>query len=449
MLYDTHTKKIVFNQTEAHSAPCRDIAMTDTNGDLLYSVGYDNLINIFDTRKKSPASQISANYPFESLDVSQCGGYFAVGNLKGHIYAYDIRNLAEPVKVAKVHDSIVNSVSFILKSNVEERSRVSFEPVQVATATEVTLMANSAATTALASDSPVPAKPDQDSFMGDIDMFLQRRDSMEVQMGRLSTSSRLSTESRGSLNMAGPNLNLMGFLDDISGNNSDPDPMDEVFNQADESFVNVNRLKKRTASIKKQSSVDRTQKSAINLEDIREEPDLDNSRALQEIQTDSNVDSSRPDTAGTKRTSLRRSVDTEDKENQATGVESVTTAKAATSSIDDEEMSETVQNAFRELKLEISNLRQELREEMKEHFYQNQVDRKYTAMATRSQIWMGSFNLWQESQKRLEKIDEVTQTGFGLLLSNDEFTQQFMRLQRENEELKRRLAAMEQRGVKK
>lgn len=105
-------------------------------------------------------------------------------------------------------------------------------------------------------------------------------------------------------------------------------------------------------------------------------------------------------------------------------------------------MSPSVQAAFRDLKLEISTLR----EEMKEHFFQSQVDRKYTAMATRSQIWMGSFNLWRESQKQLERIDEVTQTGFGMLLTNDEFTQQFMRLQRENEELKRRIAEMEKQG---
>lgn len=450
MLYDTQSKKIVFNQTEAHSEPCRDIAMTASNSDLLFTVGYDNLINIYDTRKKQSATKIRSNYPFESLDVSECGGYFAVGNLKGQIYCYDMRSLGEPLKTAKVHDSRVNSISFVPKTAEKGGHRVSFDPRQVPNTAEITVATHSASTTAVVNESPVPPKPDRDSFMNDIDAFMQRRDSMDC-LARLSTSSRMSTESRGSLNMAGNNL--MGYLDDISDSNFDPDQLEE--GPAEESFVNVNRLIKRT-SIKKQTSVDRTQKSAINLENIREEPDMDGTRALTEISTDSNVESQqRPGSGGsTKRSSVRRSVDAENKENQATAVDDPTpnpdpAHKTSQTTKAEAEMSPTVQAAFRELKLEISNMRQELREEMKEHFFQNQVDRKYTAMATRSQIWMGSFNLWKESQKQLERIDEVTQTGFGLLLTNDEFTQQFMRLQRENEELKRRIAEMEQGGGKK
>ncbi|XP_062546328.1 uncharacterized protein LOC134212456 [Armigeres subalbatus] len=452
MLYDTQSKKIVFNQTEAHTEPCRDIAMTATNSDLLFTVGYDNLINIYDTRKKQSSTQIRSNYPFESLDVSDCGGYFAVGNLKGQIYCYDIRNLAEPLKTAKIHDSRVNSISFVPKSVEKGGHRVSFDPRQVPSTAEVTVAGNITSTTTVVGEPPSLTKPDRDSFMNDIDAFMQKRESIDC-LARLSTSSRMSTESRGSLNMGGNNL--MGYLDDISDSNFDPDQLDGC--QADESFVNVNRLIKRTAGVKKQPSVDRTHKSAINLENIREESDMDNTRALTEIQADSNLEpQQRPGSAGsTKRTSIRRSVDTENKENHATSLDNTNSSyepavkTPSDTSAHGEEMSTSVQAAFRELKLEISNLRHELREEMKDHFFQNQVDRKYTAMATRSQIWMGSFNLWKESQKQLERIDEVTQTGFGLLLTNDEFTQQFMRLQRENEELKRRISEMEKGGAKK
>lgn len=452
MLYDTQSKKIIFNQTEAHTEPCRDVAMTATNSDLLFTVGYDNLINIYDTRKKQSTTKIRSNYPFESLDVSDCGGYFAVGNLKGQIYCYDIRNLAEPLKTAKVHDSRVNSISFVPKTTEKGGHRVSFDPRQVPSTAEITVAAKSTPATPTIGTPSILTKSDRDSFMNDIDAFMQKRDSIDC-LARLSTSSRMSTESRGSLNMGGNNL--MGYLDDISDSNFDPDQMEAA--QADESFVNVNRLIKRTGGTKKQTSVDRTHKSAINLENIREESDMDNTRPLTEIQTDSNVElQQRPCSAGsTKRSSIRRSVDTEDKENHTTSMDNFNLNSdpaikvTQDSSVRGEEMSPTVQAAFRELKLEISNLRQELREEMKEHFFQNQVDRKYTAMATRSQIWMGSFNLWKESQKQLERIDEVTQTGFGLLLSNDEFTQQFMRLQRENEELRRRIAEMEKGGTNK
>ncbi|XP_039452747.1 uncharacterized protein LOC120431698 [Culex pipiens pallens] len=462
MLYDTQTKKIAFNQQDAHGAPCRDIAMTATNPDVIYSAGYDNVINIFDTRKKITASQIRSNYPFESLAISECGGYFCAGNLKGFIYGYDMRNLAEPINTCKVHDSIVNSLVFVPKP-VEAREgnsrRVSFEPSRASlTAAEVVPVK-----TPVASPVPVQVKTEHDSFMGEIDQFLQRRDSMDY-MSRLSTSSRLSSDSRSSINMGGGN-NLMGYLDDLSDGNLDLDQLEAAQTSLEESNINVNRLLKRT-TIKKQPAVDRTHRSTVNLENIREESDVDSSRALVEIPSDPNIESLKQTSNGTsKRISLRRSTDLENKENQhGTTMDKSSTPQpdanptfnwdtpkapqpATTVPTSDGPMSASVQAGFAELKLEIANLRSELREEMKEHFFQNKIDRKYTAQATRSNVWMGSFNLWQETQKKLERIDEVTQSGFGLLLTNDEFTQRFMALQKENEALKRRLAELEKRST--
>ncbi|XP_053695698.1 uncharacterized protein LOC128743195 [Sabethes cyaneus] len=459
VLYDTQTKKIVFNQTEAHSAPCRDIAMTASNPDALFSVGYDNIINIFDTRKKAVASQISSNYPFESLALSDCGGYFCAGNLKGCIYGYDMRNLSTPLKTSAVHDSIVTSIAFVPKTLEKENSHVSFEPsVSSSKSMENTIKSaiiptgvNNTSSSSIISSG---GKPEHDSFMGEIDQFLQRRDSMDY-VSRLSSSSRLSTESRASLNMGGNNM--MGFLDDISDSNMDVDQTDTVLSNAnqDEGYVNVNRLIKRT-SIKKQCSVDRSQRTAANLENIREESDIDSSRALMEIPSELNAkrQTQKHTEDSPKRLSHRHSISLENKENRRITLEATSTPIAADSIIANEipknlastdtSMPANIQAAFQELKLEISSLRQELREEMKEHFFQNRVDRKYTAQATRSHTWMGTFNLWQETQKKLDKIDEVTQTGFGLLLTNDEFTQRFMALQRENELLKRRLAELEQ-----
>lgn len=453
MLYDTQTKKIAFNQQDAHGAPCRDIAMTATSPDALYSVGYDNVINIFDTRKKLTASQISSNYPFESLAISECGGYFCAGNLKGFIYGYDMRNLAEPLNTCKVHDSIVNSIVFVPKPAERDGNsrRVSFEPSQ----SSVSVAEVVPVKTPVASPIPVQVKTEHDSFMGEIDQFLQRRDSMDY-MSRLSTSSRLSTDSRNSLNMGGGN-NLMGYLDDLSDGNLDLYQFEEAQKSLEENNINVNRLLKRT-TIKKQVPVDRTHRSAINLENIREESDIDSSRALVEIPSDPNIESVKQATNGSsKRISLRRSTDLENKENKLGTIDKSSTPQpdanptfnwdtpkaSLTIATSDGPMSASVQAAFAELKLEIANLRNELREEMKEHFFQNKIDRKYTAQATRSNVWMGSFNLWQETQKKLERIDEVTQSGFGLLLKNDEFTQRFMTLQKENEVLKKRLAELE------
>ncbi|XP_058451526.1 uncharacterized protein LOC131430507 [Malaya genurostris] len=466
MMYDTQTKKIAFNQPEAHGAPCRDIAMAASNPDALFSVGYDNVINIFDTRKKLVASEIRSNYPFESLAVSECGGFFCAGNLKGYVYGYDLRNLSAPIKTSAIHDSIVNSIAFVPKPIEREQSRLSFEQSQIPKPTELVVKPGPVAATATI-DSPAPVlggKSDQDSFMGEIDLFLQRRDSMDY-VSRLSSSSRLSTESRGSLNMGGNNL--MGYLDDISDSNLDLDQMENAAlsnPDQDECFVNVNRLIKRT-SIKKQCSVDRTHRSAINLENIREESDVDSSRALAEIPADSNVEThtQKNSNGASKRTSLRRSVNWENKENNFSKLDNTSTPVTDNAQVSTEErvisksapLTEIdsmppgyIQAAFQELKLEMSHMRDDLREEMREHFFQNKVDRKYTAQATRSHTWMGTFNLWRETQKSLERIDEVTQTGFGMLLTNDEFTQRFMALQRENGILKRRIAELEQAMAK-
>ncbi|XP_055541761.1 uncharacterized protein LOC129727710 [Wyeomyia smithii] len=460
VLFDTQTKKIVFNQSEAHAAPCRDIAMTASNPDALFSAGYDNVINIFDTRKKAVASQISSNYPFESLALSECGGYFCAGNLKGCVYGYDMRNLSKPLKTSALHESIVTSIAFVPKPLEKENSRLSFDPsLPPSQPTEIAVKSSTATDISSVPIMPNGGKQEHDSFMGEIDQFLQRRDSMDY-VSRLSSSSRLSTESRTSLNMGGNNM--MGFLDDISDSNMDVDQLDSAVNNAnqDEGYVNVNRLIKRT-SIKKQCSVDRSQRTAANLENIREESDLDGSRALVEIPSESNVETQIQKLANdsSKRLSQRRSVNLENKENHRVTLEvtstpitvdpavSVDWETPKTSASSNNPMPANIQAAFQELKLEISTLRAELREEIKEQFFQNRVDRKYTAQASRSHNWMGTFNLWQETQKKLEKIDEVTQTGFGLLLTNDEFTQRFMALQRENRQLRRRLAELEHTNV--
>ncbi|XP_058815611.1 uncharacterized protein LOC131679074 [Topomyia yanbarensis] len=458
MVYDTQAKKIAFNQPDAHNAPCRDIAMIASCPDNLFSVGYDNVINIFDTRKKSITWQINSNYPFESLAVSECGGYFCVGNLKGCVYGYDLRNLSAPLTTNAIHDSIVNSIAFVPKRVESEKSQLSFEQSQIPKQSEVIGESVPIPATPMAVDSPLTTpgiRSDQDSFMGDIDLFLQRRDSMDY-VSRLSTSSRSSIEPRGSLNMGGNNL--MGYLDD---SNLDLDQIESAptsnANQ-DEGFVNVNRLIKRT-SVKKQCSIDRGRRSTINLENIREESDVDNSRALAEISPELNIEAQRVSNVASKRDSHRRSVNPENKENKKENTstpitdnvdlstEYWETPKTALSAKTDT-MPANIQAAFQELKQELSYLRDEFREEMKEHFFQNKVDRKYTAQATRSHAWMGTFNLWQETHKKLERIDEVTQTGFGLLLTNDEFTQRFMALQRENEALKRRIAELEQAGAR-
>ncbi|XP_055597654.1 uncharacterized protein LOC129747446 [Uranotaenia lowii] len=458
LMYDTHQKKVLFNQVEAHTAPCRDLAMTAASPDMLYTVGYDNVINVFDTRKKQAPLQIRSNYPFESLAVSECGQFLCVGNLKGYLYGYDARNLSKPLNTNKCHDSSVTSILFANSRDGETvNTTVAGKSVKkVSIVEEPKICHSSVSVSSVDEEHPVVGKPEHDSFMNEIDMFLQRRDSMDC-MSRLSTSSRMSSGSARA-SMGGGN-NLMSYLDDIDDNfDSEQNAEDTQSPNLDESYINTNRLVKRNAT-KKQPSLERPQKSSTNLENIREESDVDSSRALSEIPPEFNGDQSKQGSAipPSKRVSLRRSTNAENKENQFSPVPDRTSTPQSTQEStpvipqhrDSTKLSTgdslppTVQAAFQELKLEMADLRNEMRAELKEHFFQNNVDRKYTAMATRSHLWMGTFNLWQETQQKLERIDEVTQAGFGLLLSNDEFTQRYMALQKENEQLKRRISELE------
>lgn len=112
-VYDTQAKKKVFTHM-AHQAPCRDLAMSPVNDNCLVTVGYDHLINLFDTRTKIASIQLSTPHPLSAVAVSPCGSYCCVGNLKGQLLAYDFRHLKEPlIQTKNNHSSFVKRVEFL------------------------------------------------------------------------------------------------------------------------------------------------------------------------------------------------------------------------------------------------------------------------------------------------------------------------------------------------
>lgn len=129
-IYDTQTKRKVFTNM-AHQAPCRDVAMSPVNDCVLVSVGYDHLINLFDTRTKIASVQLSTAHPLSAGAISPCGDYICVGNLKGQLLAYDFRNLSEPLIQTKAqHNTPVKRVEFLptteevsLTENLQNKGR--------------------------------------------------------------------------------------------------------------------------------------------------------------------------------------------------------------------------------------------------------------------------------------------------------------------------------------
>ncbi|XP_017052915.1 uncharacterized protein LOC108096066 [Drosophila ficusphila] len=115
-VYDMQGMRKIFHSSEAHSAPCRDISMCASQPALLVSVGYDCKINIFDIRRnraQASTDRLSYSHPLSTVALSECGTYLCAGNLKGELIAYDLRSTKAPLAVKSVHDAAVTRVAFV------------------------------------------------------------------------------------------------------------------------------------------------------------------------------------------------------------------------------------------------------------------------------------------------------------------------------------------------
>lgn len=123
-IYDVNMKKKTFQLLNCHKAPCKDLCQSIALPDCLISVGYDCFINVFDTRKKTQPIQLKYAHPLSSVALSECGNYFCVGNLKGEVISYDLRNPKSYLNSQKIHSSAINRISFVptSSSSIEPRT---------------------------------------------------------------------------------------------------------------------------------------------------------------------------------------------------------------------------------------------------------------------------------------------------------------------------------------
>ncbi|EAA12708.4 AGAP007817-PA [Anopheles gambiae str. PEST] len=451
LLYDTQSKKTIFSQTTAHAAPCRDVGMVESYPDYLFSVGYDNVINIFDTRRKATASQIQSNYPFESLAIAEDGIHLAVGNLKGYVYGYDLRNLKDPLNMQKIHQSCVNSISFVPQPREGSNRRSMIELDESKKVTKKQTSRRPDRLTVNDPQTPLGAVEQHDSFIGEIDLFLQRRDAPMDCLSRLSTSSRLSTDSRNSMQMAGNNL--MGFLEELSDCNIDPEatesqtqPAAESNSGVDDSFVNVNRLLRR---VKGDVSKRKAHGVGDNLEYIREEGSELGDGANEVLASSNNQPAATPrilaeSQQGNTFTPLgegKKSNVPADESEQIAEVKSDKENRTRLSTLKPE-----VYTSTPEASTVLLSTIAELRKAMMEKFEQCTLRQLDAEQAMQSHLWMCMYNLWRETQSKLESLEQYVSTGLGLLLPRDEFAQQFLSMRAENESLRARLKQLEEGG---
>uniref|UniRef100_A0A182QBX3 Uncharacterized protein n=1 Tax=Anopheles farauti TaxID=69004 RepID=A0A182QBX3_9DIPT len=457
LLYDTQTKKTIFSQQGAHSAPCRDVAMVETYPDYLLSVGYDNVINIFDTRRKQTASQIQSNYPFESLAMAEDGQHFAVGNLKGYVYGYDLRQLKEPLNMQKLHQSTVSSVAFVPQSArdaLNRRSMIELDETEKIAVPEKKSHGRISEGGSQRQATPSAGSEQHDSFIGEIDVFLQRRDSPMDCLSRLSTSSRLSTDSVSSMPMT--YNNLMGYLDDLSNCNIDPDGSEESRENnrsgeladpgVDDSFVNKNRLLKRVKAGDGSRTNARKGVAMIdNLENIYEETSEIGEGTNEVIASGGGAPT--PQTTAT--TPLVESQQeniiavplVEPKNSTTVGLlpEKPDRRESEPSRQDPAPVRSSIagtigQREETELRKELA----EMRALMMGRFEEQSEDLRTQRMFM--------FNLWRETHSKLESLEQYVSSGLGLLLPRDEFAVQFLSMHAENQALRARVKQLEERS---
>lgn len=112
-ILDIQSKKKLFFEKNAHSAPCRDLSMTVSSPDVFVSCGYDCNLNVYDIRKRGMVQQLNQPYPLSTVCLSSCGIFCCAGNLKGDVISFDFRNLKAPLDTKRCYDDGVVRVAFI------------------------------------------------------------------------------------------------------------------------------------------------------------------------------------------------------------------------------------------------------------------------------------------------------------------------------------------------
>lgn len=124
-IYDVQSKRKIFQLLNCHKAPCKDICHSVALPDCLISVGFDCFINVFDTRKKTQPMALKYAHPLSSVALSECGRYFCVGNLKGEVISYDLRNTKSYLNSQKIHTSAINRIAFVPSTSGSHEQRTS------------------------------------------------------------------------------------------------------------------------------------------------------------------------------------------------------------------------------------------------------------------------------------------------------------------------------------
>ncbi|CAG5055770.1 unnamed protein product [Parnassius apollo] len=111
VLRDITTNKDKNYFENIHASPVSDIAFSLINKDVLLSSGYDKIMHVYDIRLQNVVSTTRTSYTLTSLAIN-LENQVALGTKKGYILVYDLRDLTNPFKVLRDHETEVCKVAF-------------------------------------------------------------------------------------------------------------------------------------------------------------------------------------------------------------------------------------------------------------------------------------------------------------------------------------------------
>jgi len=433
-VYDICSKKIHFQQKDAHDAKCFDVAFVEENNDRLYSCGYDKIVKIFDMRNKTVGLQIKSACPFSTIDASKCGSYFAVGNLRGDVISYDMRNLKAPLASVRVSDKAINRLMFVpaveggMSDTMSDTSRQSVE-----------------SKLSDCVDDQLPEPDDNISFMDDIIDFHKGRvsDFATAHGSRVSTVSNASRQSTRLSDNFG--RNALKALNDLSFD--DLDLENESFQSAqqtvDETFINQERLKKRSS--KKEEPKNPRRRSSLmqpNMNPINEETSAQFNKENINFESpnhDDTLQSNSTTPAAPKKTATKKKI---------VAVPEIFVAHSPPNEVDvvEKEQEEVVPSQS-EASLEampltnmqplLEALRQNIRNDVNMEIQSLDMDLNHRHLQT----------LFQMAQHRRELMDRIKmiEECVGMLMQDDPLIRANLELQEENRQLRNQLNDVVQR----
>lgn len=415
-IYDMQSKRRIFRTTDSHGAPCRDLCTSPSNPDILLSVGYDCILNIFDIRRKLSPQQIRSNHPLSSVCISECGKYCVTGNLKGELISYDLRNLKECLECSLVHDSAVVRVGFVPSeeatvdvSNLEAAENILTE------------------TQNLPIEEASNDKQRRDSFLDFINCqsfrareSLGRRDSFNLQCldrknydfdPRISVDGRSSLDARISMDLKSINDMLPDVAD--GGMHNTVGGKLKIRRSSLDCLLSEKRIKEKMRDdlIEEEDEVFEEQKSLDEkkLEESLGDNGVDKENILNISRKDINFLIKLPDdknstpNAATKRCSLDK----------------------------DKVVQENAMVSSAELRTVLDEIKS-LREEMNNRLKMLEFEVIFHADKNKSDCFMQNFNLWKSQMNVTEDIRSLLLS----LVHADPFVTEFMKLQEENDRLK-------------